>query len=208
MNSKSTETDNTKLFGIKRKLVTGCGNTHLIAFFETDTGDLKEVFYMKGSTGGCTSSYTAISRLISIASRNGIPIKPIIDQLLSTEPCPSYRTRTVVKKDTSKGTSCANAIGYALTEMAEDAKRMVKDKTLNLEESTSVVDDDDLDNTVSYFTDSRESVLTPEPTKQGAKTYILKTNTVSDNDCPDCGAHLAYSGGCMVCNTCGWSRCG
>lgn len=27
------------------------------------------------------------------------------------------------------------------------------------------------------------------------------------NACPSCGAELAFEGGCMVCKSCGWSRC-
>lgn len=115
------------MFGLKRKLVTGCGNAHLCAFFNKHTGDLVETFYSKGSTGGCLSTNTALSRMISLASRSGVPVEAIIDQLLSVETCPSYKVRSVKVGDTSKGASCPAAIGYALTEMAIEAKQMVKD---------------------------------------------------------------------------------
>ncbi len=116
----------TDMFGLKRKLVTGCGNAHLCAYFNKYTGDLVETFYSKGSTGGCLSTNTALSRTISLAARSGVPIEAIIDQLLSVETCPAYRVRTVKYGDTSKGSSCPVAIGYALTEMAMEAKAMVR----------------------------------------------------------------------------------
>lgn len=123
--TEEKKTNDNEMFGLKKKLITGCGNTHLIAFFNTNDGTLVETFYVKGSSGGCSSSYTAISRLISLASRNHLPTDGIIDQLKSTETCPSYRIRTVTLKDTSRGTSCASAIGYALEKMIEEAKLMV-----------------------------------------------------------------------------------
>lgn len=105
--------------GLKRKIVTGCGNTHLTAFFD-EKGKLQECFYSRGSAGGCESSYTAISRLVSLACREGIPAEKVIDQLKSVQPCPAYRVRSATKHDTSKGTACASAMAFALEEMIDE----------------------------------------------------------------------------------------
>lgn len=108
------------VIGLKRKLMTGCGSLHCTAFFDADTSDLVEVYLSKGSTGGCNNFMIGLSRLISLAARGGVSIVDIVDQLMSTGACPSYRARQAVKHDTSKGSCCPVAIGYALKEMWED----------------------------------------------------------------------------------------
>jgi ribonucleoside-diphosphate reductase alpha chain len=112
--------EDTDAIGFKRKLVTGCGSLHCSAFFDTSTGDLVETYLSKGSTGGCNNFMVGLSRMISMSARAGVPIEVIIDQLMSTGVCPSYATRKAVKKDTSKGSCCPVAVGYALKEMWEE----------------------------------------------------------------------------------------
>ena len=46
------------LVGKKRKLTTGCGSLHVLAFFDPVTGDMQEVYLNKGSTGGCVDADT------------------------------------------------------------------------------------------------------------------------------------------------------
>ena len=112
--------EDTDAIGFKRKLMTGCGSLHCSAFFDTTTGDLVETYLSKGSTGGCNNFMVGLSRMISMSARAGVPIEVIIDQLMSTGVCPSYATRKATKKDTSKGSCCPVAVGYALKEMWEE----------------------------------------------------------------------------------------
>lgn len=46
------------LVGKKRKLQTGCGSLHVLAFFDPVDGSLQEVYFNKGSTGGCVDADT------------------------------------------------------------------------------------------------------------------------------------------------------
>lgn len=46
------------LVGKKRKLQTGCGSLHVLAFFDPIDGNLREVYFNKGSTGGCVDADT------------------------------------------------------------------------------------------------------------------------------------------------------
>lgn len=108
-----------ELFGLKRKLMTGCGSLHCSAFFDPATGNLQEVYLSKGSTGGCNNFMIGLSRMISIAARGGVALEDIVDQLMSTGACPSYASRTATKHDTSRGSCCPMAVGYALREMKE-----------------------------------------------------------------------------------------
>ena len=105
------------LIGLKRKLITGCGSLHVQAFFDPNSRDLQEVYLSKGSTGGCNNYMIGLSRLISLSCRAGVSVHDIKDQLDSTGICPSYSNRTVIKKDTSKGSCCPMAVGNVLIDM-------------------------------------------------------------------------------------------
>lgn len=67
------------LIGLKKKLMTGCGSLHCQAFFDPETGELREIYLSKGSTGGCNNFMIGLSRMISLASRAGVNINDIID---------------------------------------------------------------------------------------------------------------------------------
>ena len=165
------------LIGLKRKLTTGCGSLHCEAYFDPDTNELREIFLSKGSTGGCLNSLTGISRLISVAVRGGVSLDAIIDQLMSTGSCPSYTARAQNKHDTSKGSCCPMAVGYALKDMQEQFIRMnsrlVQNGTIQMEE------------------------LNPED----ALTFSVAPK------CPNCGEPLYFEGGCNICKACGWTKC-
>lgn len=103
--------------GKKRKLITGCGSLHVLAFYDSETGDLLETYLNKGSTGGCNNFMIGLSRMLSLAARSGATIDDITDQLKSTGACPSYSVRSAVKKDTSPGSCCPVAISKAIKEM-------------------------------------------------------------------------------------------
>lgn len=103
--------------GKKRKLTTGCGTLHCTAFFDVINGDLMETYFSKGSSGGCNNFMVGLSRMISLSARAGVGIDAIIDQLKSTGTCPSYAVRRASLKDTSRGSCCPVAIGFALKDM-------------------------------------------------------------------------------------------
>lgn len=163
------------LIGIKRKLNTGCGSMHLMAWYDPETRNIMEVFVGRGSSGGCEKNLTAMTRLISAGLRGGIPFDYMIDQLNSCGGCSAYQSRRVSKHDTSPGSSCATAIALALTEM----QGQLKSETEIQEWSEAEVED--------------EEVL--------AQQTPLAV-------CPECGAELCFEGGCNICKSCGWSKCG
>ena len=165
------------LVGKKRKLTTGCGSLHVLAFFDPVTGDMQEVYLNKGSTGGCANTLTGLSRTISLLCRAGVDVRTIKDQLDSTGACPSYAVRSATKHDTSKGSCCPMAIGNALVDMWQE---MQDDIGENWEEAQS----------------TQESTLKPNQ---------LVTNSVAI--CPECGEPLVFEGGCNSCKSCGYSKC-
>jgi ribonucleoside-diphosphate reductase alpha chain len=112
--------------GKKRKLMTGCGSLHCTAFFDPQSGEMIEAYLNKGSTGGCNNFMIGLSRMISLAARSGCDINSIIDQLKSCGSCPSYVVRNYTKHDTSKGSCCPMAVGWALLDMHQEMQREVK----------------------------------------------------------------------------------
>jgi ribonucleoside-diphosphate reductase alpha chain len=117
---------NDNVVGKKRKLMTGCGSLHCTAFFDPDTGDLVEAYLNKGSTGGCNNFMVGLSRMISLAARSGCGVDAIIDQLKSCGSCPSYVVRTHTKRDTSIGSCCPMAVGWALRDMYDEMQSQLK----------------------------------------------------------------------------------
>lgn len=108
--------------GLKRTLTTGCGTLHVTSYFDPITGDLRETYLSKGSTGGCNNFMIGLSRMISLAARGGVKLDDILDQLKSCGTCPSYAVRNAIKHDTSKGSCCPVAVGNALKDMAAEVK--------------------------------------------------------------------------------------
>ena len=168
--------------GKERHLTTGCGSLHCTAFFDPDTGDLLETYLSKGSTGGCQSNLAAVSRLISLSARAGVDTYTIVDQLKSCMACPSYAVRNATKGDTSKGSSCPVAVGYALIDMYEEMQ-----KELCIDEK------DDKDNI-----EIKEKKIVP------VRKFNVKKNKMI---CPECGEELTAIGGCVQCNSCAYSKC-
>lgn len=180
------ERDNT--FGLKRTLNTGCGRIHFQAFFDTDTKELTDIFCPVGSQGKLCSNFVTMSRMMTLALSKGATSEEVIDQLHSSTPCPDYIVRTRVAKDTSKGTSCSGAMGYAL----EDMLKMAKER--------DVVDKIDDRPTINCT-----FVIPKDPERSDP---IPNEESRQINPCPDCGSPLANIGGCLTCSACGWSRCG
>lgn len=119
------------IIGLKRKLTTGCGSLHCTAFFDGDTKQLVETYLSKGSTGGCNNFMVGLSRMISMSARAGVSLDDIIDQLMSTGSCPSYAARSATKKDTSKGSCCPMAVGYALKDMYKEFFQNFKNENIS-----------------------------------------------------------------------------
>lgn len=174
------------VIGIKRKLKTGCGSLHCTFYFCPETGELREVFLDKGSSGGCLSLLNAVSRLSSLAARKGAPVDEIADQLQSVLVCPSYSVAKYKDKSTSKGSSCASAVAFAL----QDAHRGF------LEE---FIDDFDDEAEVEIKTVNKKAPVKKRTEKMQNDGYMV---------CPECGEKaLIKTEGCMTCHNCGWSKC-
>ena len=179
--------------GVYRELTTGCGHLHCNFYFDPDTGELRQVFLDKGSKGGCLSMINAVSRLTSLCARKGAPAEEIVDQLLSVVDCPAYQVSKHVTHATSKGSSCASAVAYALLDAH---KEFCEEYGINEYEEEEQVD--------------VKKAVKPKITKEKVKE---KANSLDDyyTECPSCGQKtLLAIGGCVSCQNpeCSWSKCG
>lgn len=178
------------LVGYKRKIVNGCGDFSEQIFFDDFTGEPLENFIAMGDGGGCARNLEAISRLISLCLRGGIDVGEVINQLKKVHSCPAYRARKIQKGDTSIGTSCPSAIGYAVEELCNKINDRLFDGT-DIDDSLICDDSDHKMMIESWYEDSKSETedLTTKPT------------------CPECGEPLVFEGGCNICKACGWSKC-
>lgn len=188
------------LIGYKRKLNTGCGSLHLEVYSDELTGEPQETFINIGSSGNCERNAQFISRLISTALRGGIPIEAIVDQAKSIRPCNAYVSRTKSKHDTSPGTSCPSAIGLALQDLYNKTKELyISDDIL----------EEEFDACKSSCCSCERGDLEHTDTTNHTDISELIDNMI----CPECGARLQSSGGCVICMGddktpgCGWSKC-
>ena len=172
------------LVGLKKTIKSGCGTMHVNAFFDEETGELREVFLSKGSKGGCLAFTNAVSRLISLLARKGAPLEEIVDQLNSVVVCPSYAAARAAGKEVSPGSSCAASIAKALLEMHDKFQKMF------------VCDDED------------EVPHKKEAVKLDKERITKEVKGPEYSVCPECGEKsLMYTGGCNSCTNCGWTKC-
>lgn len=173
------------LLGYKRKIINGCGDFSEQIFFDDISGEPLENFIAMGDGGGCARNLEAISRLISLCLRGGIDVSEIIKQLKKVHACPSYRARKIQQGDTSIGTSCPSAIGYAIEDLCEKINNRLFDTEELADEDMPTLWYED------WYKDSNSEIedLHSEPT------------------CPECGEPIVFEGGCNICKSCGWSKC-
>ena len=173
------------LIGLKKTIKSGCGTLHLNAFFDEDTGELREVFLSKGSKGGCLAFTNAVSRLLSLLARKGATIEEIVDQLNSVVVCPSYVSARSAGKEVSPGTSCASSIAKALLEMHEKFQKNYLDHDIDEEED-----------------------FQPKKMQIDKERIAKEVKGPEFATCPECGEKsLMFSGGCNSCTNCGWTKC-
>lgn len=168
--------------GTTTKIATGCGNLYVTINVD-EKGLPFEVFMSMGKAGGCAmSQLEALGRLVSLALRSGIEATAIIEQIRGIRcPSPSWEKGGRIF-------SCSDAIARVLERRLHGAEK-AKDLVGVLEKTKVAIEE------------------------QGATGGgMSKSNNQKRGDivgvCPDCGSALWHVEGCMVCNSCGYSKCG
>jgi len=196
------------VIGKRAKLTTGCGTLYCLAFFDLITGDLRETFFPI-SEGGCQYNIQAISRLVSLNARGGVALEDITKQLKKCGGCKSYTDRAKRIGDTSPGTSCASAVGNSLNKMHKEMLEMLnlveinKDKVDEIRKKIkpNIVENDWMD-----YEDTANSCGI-NCSDCSVETCKSNKNESIKNLCPECKGEVYFSGGCVTCPHCGYSKC-
>lgn len=207
--------------GFTEKVRIGCGNLYITVNYD-DQG-ICEVFTNLGRAGGCPSQSEATSRLISIALRSGMDVDTIIEQLKG------IRCHSTLRQKGLKVLSCPDAIGRVL----EKVVKLRLNNHLDAEDldigSPDMVDRHSCLANCSLCSlkdvcnnPYRENGGIPLSGKDSAKGLSANPqanalgNAFEADDplkgkghkCPECGATMEHDGGCVVCRSCGYSKCG
>ncbi len=177
--------------GTTTKIATGCGNLY-VTINEDEQGLPFEVFTSMGKAGGCAmSQLEAIGRLVSLAFRSGIDTNSIIEQLRGIRcPSPSWEKGGRIF-------SCSDAIARVIE------RRMHDHKAKGLQAK-------DAGHSAATSQASQVNFASSESATIGDAAKAVKTARTGNivGVCPDCGSALWHVEGCMVCKSCGYSKCG
>ncbi len=186
--------------GFTEKVGIGCGNLYITVNY--DENGICEVFTNTGRAGGCPSQSEATSRLVSVALRSGMDVKSIVEQLKGIR-CPS-----TIRQKGLKVLSCPDAIGRLIEKVAKIQSS--KDEDVSGEICA----------TTEYSLLQKPSARTADAEQSDCDSQCSSCtmNEVCSNprnegdfvsaECPECGKALEHEGGCVICRSCGYSKCG
>jgi ribonucleoside-diphosphate reductase alpha chain len=176
--------------GSTERMRTGCG--YLYVTINEDEDGLCELFTQMGKGGGCAASNSeAVARLCSLSFRSGVDPHSIIKQLKGIR-CPSPAM------DTGGGIrSCSDAVAKSLERYIERREERLR------QEAEAKAIEAEVDRGMAELVDKLST--------QATVTTTIETPRDTDGncpECPDCGSMVEYSEGCIVCRSCGYSKCG
>lgn len=189
------------LRGSTFKLKCGCGSIY-VTINEGKDGIPQEVFCRLGKAGGCASSQTeALGRLITLALKGGTSFSDIIDELRGIS-C----HQTLMGKQ--KILSCADAVAQILVAYGVRTEQ-------KFEPEAAIALD------LKVPSDGLPMPLTKQKTPEDIPKFDHEKNmkevaiivkreqerASATGACPDCGGLIANQEGCLVCHSCGWSKC-
>ncbi len=171
--------------GITEKTRIGCGNLYITVNYD-DIG-ICEVFTNLGRAGGCPSQSEATSRLVSIALRAGIDVNTIIEQLRG------IRCHSTLRQPGLNVLSCPDAIGRVLEKVikARNGQPAIQQELSSYKEEA--------------MPDRKRSVCISNCSLCSERRSCSKGK---ESLCPECGATMEFEGGCVICRSCGFSKCG
>lgn len=172
------------------RIHTACGSMYIQVGLDDD-GNIVNCHTSVGD-GGCRCNTESTSRMMSLAIRSGTPIEKVISQLKKARNCPAWQRAVGRGEKLSKGTSCPSAIAYILEKLIKERDEMAK-----------------MEDGAECGMISQERV---EECAKAVEPYLKKEDRsyedkIANNICPDCGHSLTRKEGCIVCMSCGWSKC-
>jgi len=168
----------TVTYGYTEKVETGCGNLYVT--INADEYGPCELFASMGKAGGCAASQLdGQARLISMALRSNVDPHSIVKQLKGMR-CPSP---SMLPKKGGKVLSCSDALARVLERYLKYYKNHQNEMAESKSHGLVTIEDDD-----------------EQPQGMGRTKNIAGI-------CPECGGILEHESGCVVCHSCGFSKC-
>jgi ribonucleoside-diphosphate reductase alpha chain len=181
------------LRGITRKMLSPLGTLY-VTINEDEKGRPFEVFTTLGKAGGAAmADAEAISRLISLGLRSGIPLRTICRQLrgISCDRAVGFGSKKIL--------SVPDAVALAIEEYLADKEG--QQQTLPLTDPE----------TGSKQNGGHQSAERPEirsGLREEPARHLGRDIKAIIETCPDCGTSLQFAEGCLKCLACGYSECG
>ena len=167
--------------GITVKIQTGCGKLYVT--INEDTYGPCEVFASMGKAGGCAAAQIdAQARLISMALRSNVDPYSVVKQLKGLR-CPSP---SLLPQKGGRVLSCSDALAKVLEQYLEEFYE-------NKGERKSDTKNNDIE---IYRHEQLDFNFNP-----GTRTKNIA------GMCPECGSVLEHESGCVICHSCGYSKC-
>ncbi len=164
--------------GFTERMRIGCGTLYVTTNY--DDNGICEVFTSTGKAGGCPSQSEATARLASIALRSGISVNEVYNQLKGIR-CPS-----TIRQQGMSCTSCPDAIAKVIMKVS----KYIEDEKKNGAGGVPA----------PFCSDE------PAAVKNSAADIPATAGEI--HKCPECGSAVEHEGGCVICRSCGFSKCG
>lgn len=142
-----------------------------------ENDNLVEVFIDPGKSGGCTANAECIGRYASACMRAGMSVDAIVDVTKGVK-CSACMQAKGMKKQID-GLSCGDVIAKTIQ---EEYKRYNCNGCPNAKKAQ------------------------PKPVNEKMVNLLGEMNS-KKSKCPECGAPINNSGGCVICPSCGYSKC-
>lgn len=167
-----------------------CGHIYIVVSRD-ENDNLVEVFMQSSKSGGCSANAECLGRYASACLRHGMDIKDVIDITKGVK-CTAC-TNLKGKGEELDGLSCGDAMARVIEEEASyyknnnNSKKQVEDK-ITVDKKR-----------VSY--------------KIGSKKVDIDSSKLTTRECidlqicPECGAPLYNTEGCLKCMNCSFSKC-
>lgn len=172
----------------QKKIYIGCGKLSLFIGWSDSEKSIQDLYIQRTGKGGCEkniqSTVIAMSGMLRLGG-NIFNIEKAFDGLGA---CNSFISNRLKGEKLSRGNSCGTAILNAIKEFLKEMGEGTEGTHALLEKKEDVkkLTHDDLE----YIK------------KNGEIDFAKRTSK-----CPICGEKLLHAGGCIQCESCGWSKC-
>lgn len=175
----------------ERKVYTGCSKLILFIGYSQSENRIVDVFVKHTSKGGCKSNIDGIVILMSGILRYGGNLQSIQKALEGVGTCNSFNNAKNKDIKLSKGASCPTAILNTILEFEQEMKG-VKPQKIDL---------------LNKMNEKKEKEIFSEEEKIFLKENGEGAFALKYNKCPQCGAEILHTGGCVSCPSCSFSKC-